>query len=440
VNNQARIGLSREYNLTKNKLFKNISWLFFDKIIRILGGFFVGIWVARYLGPGDFGVLNYALAYTALFMIFVNLGLDQIIIREIVKNPKLTFYLLGTAFGLKSAGALIAITLIAVSLFFVEMNALTKIVVMVIATGFIFQSLDVIDFYYQSQVLSKYVVIARNSAFILSSLLKVYFIVYEYSVVYFALSNIADMFLIAVFLITIYKKTGYEIKQWRFSKKIAVRLFKFSWPLAISAFLISVHMKIDQVMIGSMLDTEQVGIYSIAVRLSEFWYFIPAIIISTLMPYFVNLREVNQKLYNGRLMQLYSLMFWMGVSVGIFVMFFGEDIIRLLFGEAYIGSYEALVFNIWNGIFVSQAIARGIWMISENLQKYRLYNNLIVVNINIITNIILIPRIGITGAAIATLLTQASGTWVFSFLWKPLRASTWAMIKSVNPIYLVRRY
>ena len=424
--------------MTKNKLFKNISWLFYDKIIRILGGLLVGIWVARYLGPGDFGVLNYALAYTALFMIFANLGLNQIIIREIVKKPKLTPYLLGTAFGVKLAGGLVAITLIAVSLFFMEMNALTKIVVMVIAASYIFQSLDVIDFYYQSQVLSKYVVIARNSAFILSILLKVYFIVYEYSVVYFALSNIADMFLTSVFLITIYKKTGYEIKQWRFSKKIAVRLLKFSWPLAISVFLISIHMKIDQVMIGNMLNTKQVGVYSIAVRLSEFWYFIPAIIISTLMPYFVNLREANQKLYHGRLMQLYSLMFWMGVSVGIFALFFCEDIIRLLFGEAYTGAYSALVFNIWNGIFISQAIARGIWMISENLQKYRLYNNLIVVNINIVTNIILIPKIGITGAAIATLLTQALGTWVVSFLWKPLRASTWGMIKSANPMYLIR--
>jgi O-antigen/teichoic acid export membrane protein len=424
--------------LTKNKLFKNISWLFYDKIIRILGGLLVGIWVARYLGPGDFGVLNYALAYTALFKIFANLGLDQIIIREIVKKPKLTPYLLGTAFGVKLAGGLVAITLIAVSLFFMEMNALAKIVIMVIAAGFIFQSLDVIDFYYQSRILSKYVVIARNSAFILHTLLKVYFIVYEYSVVYFALSNIAYMFLTSVFLITIYKKNGYEIKQWRFSKKIAVRLLKFSWPLAISVFLISIHMKIDQVMIGNMLNTKQVGVYSIAVRLSEFWYFIPAIIISTLMPYFVNLREANQKLYHGRLMQLYSLMFWMGVSVGIFALFFCEDIIRLLFGEAYTGAYSALVFNMWNGIFISQAIARGIWMISENLQKYRLYNNLIVVNINIITNIILIPKIGITGAAIATLLTQALGTWVVSFLWKPLRASTWGMIKSANPMYLIR--
>jgi len=130
------------------------------------------------------------------------------------------------------------------------------------------------------------------------------------------------------------------------------------------------------------------------------------------------------------------LMFWIGVCAGIITLFFGQKIILLLFGEAYRNSFWALVYNIWNGIFISQATARGIWMVSEDLQKYRLYNNIIVVILNIILNIILIPRVGIAGAAIATFFTQFLGTWVISFLWEPLRNSNLAMIKSVNPIYL----
>ena len=102
--------------MTKSKFLKNISWLFFDKIIRIFGGLVVGIWVARYLGPNDFGVLNYALAYITFFMLFVKLGLDQIVIREIVKRPKLTNYLLGTAFGLKLIGSIVAILSVYLSL------------------------------------------------------------------------------------------------------------------------------------------------------------------------------------------------------------------------------------------------------------------------------------------------------------------------------------
>lgn len=423
--------------MTKSKFLKNISWLFFDKIIRIFGGLVVGIWVARYLGPNDFGVLNYALAYITFFMLFVKLGLDQIVIREIVKRPKLTNYLLGTAFGLKLIGSIVAILSVYLSLLFVDMDHITRVIILIISVGFILQSIDVIDYFYQSQVLSRYVVIARNSAFILSSLLKIYFIVYEYSVVYFALAYVIDLVLSGIFLVLIYKKTGHLVSNWRFSGKKAIIFLKFSWPLALSTFLITIYMKIDQVMIGNMLDIEQVGIYSVAVRLAEFWIFIPGILASTLMPYFINLRETNSQLYHYRLMQLYSLMFWMGVFVGIVTIIFGEDIIRLLFGKAYINAYAALVFNIWNGIFISQSIARSIWMIGENMQIYRLYNNIIAVILNVSMNILLIPKLGITGAALATFATQALGTWLFSFFWKPLRASTWGMIKAINPMYII---
>jgi len=425
--------------LTKNKLLKNISWLFFDKIIRILGGLFVGIWVARYLGPSDFGLLNYSLAYTGLFILFVNLGLDQIVIREIVKKSKLTYYILGTAFWLKVMGSVVAIISIYISLQFVEMDSITKIIILILSMGFIVQSVDVIDYFYQSQILSKYVVIARNSAFIFSSLLKVFLILQKYSVVYFAIAGIIDVILVAFFLFLIYEKTGGKLLQWRFSKKIAIRLLKFSWPLALSIFLISLHLKIDQVMIGNMLDIEQVGIYSIAVKLAEFWIFIPSILVSTLMPYFVNLRDTNNELYYYRLSQLYSLLFWMGVFVGGVTLIFGKDIIKLLYGEAYIDAYLALVINIWNGVFISQAIARGIWMINENLQIYRVYNNVLSVATNIILNIILIPKYGISGAAVSSILSIGVGTWIYPLLFAPMRNSTVMMIMSIVPINLIIR-
>ena len=423
--------------MTKNKLLKNISWLFFEKIIRILTGLFLGIWIARYLGPNDFGVLNYALAYTGLFVLFVNLGLDQIIVREIVKKPKLTNYMLGTAFVLKLSGSIVAIVSIYISLLFIETDSISKIIIFILSIGFILQSVDVIDYFYQSQVLSKYVVIARNSAFILSSLVKIYLILHGYSVAYFAIAGVLDLALASLFLLLIYMKTGGRLLQWKYSSKIAIRLLMFSWPLALSSFLISIYMRIDQVMIGNMLDAEQVGIYSVAVRLSEFWLFIPAIIISTLMPYFINLREVNNELYYYRLIQLYSFMFWMGIFVSIATFVFGKDIIILLFGEAYASAYPALVLNIWSGMAISQGLARGIWLIGEDLQKYRLYNNIMGVILNIGLNLLLIPKYGIQGAAVTTLLTQSLGPWVFSCFWKPLRKSTWTMIKAMNPIYLI---
>lgn len=420
----------------KNIIYQNIIWLFFDKILRILGGLFIGIWLARYLGPNDFGTLSYAMAFTGFFLVFVKLGFDQIIIREIVRKPKLTPYFLGTAFGLKLVGSIVALLAVYLSMIYIEMDGLKKTIIFIISAGFIFQAIDVVDYFYQAKVLSKYIVITRNIAFIFSSALKVYFILNEYSVAYFALASVIEIMLAGMLFIIIYKRTGGYINQWRYSHKIAMRLLKFSWPIALSTFLISIHLKIDQVMIGEMLNTEQVGIYSVAVRLAEFWMFMPVILVSTLLPYFINLREQNKGLYHYRLMQLYSLIFWMGICVGLITIIFGQDLIKLLFGVSYIGAYEALVFNIWAGVFMAQSAAKGIWVISENKQLYRVIANMIAIIINISLNVILIPKYGISGAAAATLITRFSNNWVTPIFIPIYRENTIISIKSINPFYV----
>ena len=422
----------------KKRILKNISWLFFDKIIRIFGSLVVGIWVARYLGPEQFGILNYAIAFITFFSLFANLGLRTIVIRELTKYPERKFELLGTTFILKLVGTLFSLLVIYIVISHVKSdNLLIQKVVLIIGAIYFFQVFDTINYFYQAKILSKYEVIAKDSAFIIVSFIKIYLIIYDYELVYFAYANLFDSFLATCFILLIYLTQGNNLKNWKFDFSIAKELLKYSWPLAATTLLVTIHMRVDQLMIDYYLDIEQLGIYTVAVRLSEFWYFIPSIISNTLMPYFVQLRERDNRAYFSRLMQLYSIMFWFGVSVGVFVIFLGQEMIIILFGEAYKNAYSALVLNIWSGIFVSQALARSIWMISENLQKYRLYNNIVAVNINIIGNMLLIPILGIGGAALSTLLTQLLGTWMFSFLWKPLRQSTFAMIKSINPLYLL---
>ena len=427
--------------MSKTKILSNISWLFFDKIIRILGGLIIGIWVARYLGPEQFGILNYGMAFVAMFSFLPNLGFNLIVVRDVTKYPEKTNKILGSSLVLKLLGSSLAVVLIVlIVLNLNKTDALVKYVIILFSIGFIFQAFDVIDFFYQSQMLSKYVVFSRNITFIIINGIKIFLILNEYDLIWFVITATFGFFLDALFLIITYTKTHKSVLNWRFDKDMGFELMKNSWPLMFSAFLISVHMKIDQVMIGNILDTKQVGIYSVAVRLAEFWYFIPSIIISTLMPYFVELRENNNELYYFRLTQLYSLMFWMGVGVGVFVIFFGKDIIRVFFGSDYAGAYEALIFNIWAGIFVAQSLAKGIWVISENLQLYRIVANLIAVLINVSLNIILIPIYGISGAAIATLFTRFLNNWITPVLLiKPYRENTIISIKSINPFYVYSR-
>jgi O-antigen/teichoic acid export membrane protein len=202
----------------------NFNWLLLERLIQIFGGLFISVWVARYLGPGDYGILNYAIAYTGLYLLLVKLGLDEVVVRELVAHPECTNQCLGTAFALKLAGAIIAIFLIALSLYFMAISNISKVVILITAAGFIFQSVDVIDYFYQSKVMSKYSMMARNSAFIVVLLIKSYLIVAGFSILYFALANLILFILTFIFLIYIYLRNGYSVLAWRYSPTLAKKI------------------------------------------------------------------------------------------------------------------------------------------------------------------------------------------------------------------------
>lgn len=424
----------------KARLLANLNWLFADKILRIAGGLAIGIWVARYLGPEQFGALNYALAFVALFGTVAKLGIDQIAVRDITRSPDREGAILGSVFVLKLAASLIALTMVIPAAWFAGNEDLSfTIIVAVIAVGMLFNTLDACEIYYQAHILSRNVVVARGSAFLIFSGVRVAMILTGQPVIYFAAAATAELAIGSVLLAWLYWRKNNTAQKWYFDRQVLLSLLKDGWPLIVSSALIVIHTRIDQVMIGQMLGNTDVGIYSAAVRLSESWLFIPTIIVQTVTPYFVTLRETNLPFYQARLLQLYSIMFWLGALTGTFTVLFGEFFIVALFGEHFRAAYWPLVLTIWTGIFISQAVARGIWMIGENMQGYRLTNNLIAVPMNIALNWLLIPIHGVIGASIASLISIGISTWVIPFLFKPMRASNGQLLRSINPKYLLVR-
>jgi O-antigen/teichoic acid export membrane protein len=424
----------------KAKLLANLNWLVADKILRLVGGLFIGVWVARYLGPELFGVLNYALAFVALFGTVAKLGIDQIAVRDLTRFPEREEKILGTVLCLKLVVSLIVLMLVIPTAWIAQDGDLSfTVLVSVIAVGMIFNALDAYDIYYQAHILSRYVVLARSTAFIVFSAVRVALILGEYPVAYFAASATLELALGGGILVWLYKRKRESMPKWYFDRGIMTSLLRDGWPLIISSALIVIHTRIDQVMIGQMLGNVDVGIYSVAIRLSDTWLFLPMLIVQTVTPYVMKLRESNPMYYQARLLQLYSLMFWLGVLAGILTILFGKLFIALLFGEQYKAAYFPLVLTIWTGIFISQGVARGIWMISENMQGYRLVNNLIAVPMNIALNWYLIPKYGIVGASIASLASIGLGTWFVPFLFRAMRASNRQMLLSINPRFLFAR-
>lgn len=421
------------------KYFANTSWLMGERIFRMGVALFVGVYVARYLGPERFGLLSYASSFVGLFTALATLGLDGIMVRELVKTPERRDELLGTAFWLKAGGAILMWTGIGAVIPFIKNDIETNILIAIIAFGTIFQAFNVIDFNYQAEVKSRYVVWIQVVQLVVSSTVKLVLIWITAPLVWFACVFLLDAVVHAVGLTAMYLRNTGKIWYWECRWRVAKELLRDSWPLILSGMVISIYMKIDQVMIKEMLDVEQVGLYAAAVRLSEAWYFIPMAITSSVFPAIINAKKQSEELYYQRLQKLYDLMVWLAVAIALPTTFLAPWVIRVLYGKAFLPAAGVLSIHIWAGVFVFLGVACSKWFIVENYIKKNFYRTFIGMVTNIILNLILIPLCGIYGAAIATLLGQMTANYIYDIFDKQTHPSLKLKKNALNPLYLIKR-
>lgn len=421
------------------KILNNTAWLFFDKIWRLGVGLIVGVWVARYLGPDQFGLWNYTLAFTALFGAFATLGLDSIVVRELVKYPERQNSIMGSAFRLKLVGGILAMlcTLLAISV--VRTNdQLVRILVALSAAGFIFQSLNVIDYYFQAKVKSRYTVYATNGAFSLITLVKIVLVLKAAPLVAFAWAGLAEVMLTTCFLYLAFRLTRQNMLAWHYDAGTAKALLKDSWPLIFSGLAVAVFMKIDQIMLEELLDSHAVGIYSAATRISEVWYFLGTIFVNSASPTIYSAKAISQEKYAANLQRIFDLMVMLSMAIIVPLSLCAPLVVNLLYGAAYAEAAKVLTVHIWATLFVFTGIAQGVFWIAENLQKFALVLTFSAAAINIIMNFVLIPRLGATGAALATLISYGIPTILMPYILKQTRPVFFAFLKALNIFRYIR--
>lgn len=417
------------------KYFHNTSWMFAEQMLRMVAGLFVGIWVARYLGPEQFGIFSYALAFTSLFSGVAKLGLDSLVVRDLVNEPEKRDVYLGTAFWLKLAGAFITLAFIAFATLFTSNDHTTNVYIFIIASGTVFQSFEVVDFYFQSQVLSKFVSICKLTQLLVSSAFKLYFIFTGADLFWFVVVSLIDQSTLALSLCIAYyyQKLGGFYRY--FDMSVAKQLLKNSWPLILSGLAVTVYMRIDQVMIKEMLGEREVGLYSVAVRLSEVWYFIPVIITNSLFPAIANAKKISHKLYYQRLQRLTTLMTWLAIAITLPMIYLADSIVSLLYGHNYQEAGAVLVIHIWGAVFIFLGIASGVFFTVENQTNKSLYRTLLGGISNVLLNLVLIPHYGINGAAMATVLSQCISNFLLDFFDTSLKQLILIKIKALFPVY-----
>ena len=398
-----------------SQLVDNTSWLMFDRVLRMGVGLVIGIWVARYLGPSQFGTYNYALALVALFGSVATLGLDGVVVREIVRSPASRHEVLGTAFLLRlAAGALSALLVVATVRLLRPGDPLTQSLVAILSLGAVFQALDAIDYWFQSQVQSKYSVWARNSAFLVLAAVRVVLLLTGAPLVAFVWAALGEIALGSIGLLLIYRWRGFRVSEWTASRGRAVSLLRASWPQVLGGMAILIYMKIDQVMLGEMIGEESVGVYAAAVRVSEVWYFVPAAIVSTMMPSLIQAQRTNPPLFWRRTSQLLRIMALLAYCIAIPLTFLAAPLVRLLYGSGYSPAAPILAVHVWAALFVFMGVAQGPWFLAQDLLKVALLRTVAGAVANVGLNLVLIPQYGGMGAAWATVASYAVSAFLMN--------------------------
>lgn len=419
------------------KIVDNMGWLFFDKVLRMGVGLLVGVWVARYLGPEQFGLFSFASAFVGMFGAVAGLGLQSIVVRDIVRDPACKEETLGTAAVLQLLAGLLAYGCVLGAIFMLRPeDTLAKLLVAILGSIMLFRFSDVALYWFESQVLSKYIVWVQNGCFLIFASIKVGLIVSNAPLLAFAWATAAEALIVALLIFFMLGLRGPKLQQLRFSLLRAKTLLVDSWPLLLSGMATMVYMKIDQIMLGQMLGDDAVGIYSAAVRISEVWYFIPMMIVASVFPAILEAKKRDETQYIQRLQRLYDFMVWLSVAIALPMTFLSTPIVVALFGSAYAESGPVLAIHIWASVFVFLGVASSQWFVAENRQILSFQRTVLGAVINMALNYILIPKFGVLGAAYATVLAQASVCLFYDLLQKETRPMFVMKLKSFNPMYV----
>lgn len=416
--------------ILRNRTVKNAGWLIGGRLVNKLLALLVGILTARYLGPGNYGLIDYAAAYVTFFASLCNLGINSVIIKVLADHPEEEGTVIGTTLVLRAVSSFLsAIMMVGIVMVIDRGEPVTIVVVALSSIGLLFQVLDTLKQWFQSRLQSKYAAIATTISYAIMSGYKLVLLMTGKSVEWFALATSVEYLGISVLLYIAYKRNGGP--KFAFSRNMARELLKTSSSFIVSGLMVSVYATTDKLMLKQLMDDASVGYYGLAVTLSGTWGFLLQAVIDSVYPSVINAHSQSAEAFARRNRQLYALVLYAAGSISLIVCLLADPIVRILYGAAYLPAVAPLRIVVWYTAFSYLGVARNAWMVCENCQKYLqlLYTSAAV--INVVLNWILIPVWGGAGAALASLVTQMSTTVLLPALIKPLRPNAQMMLDAL---------
>jgi O-antigen/teichoic acid export membrane protein len=396
--------------------------------------FLVAVVVARYLGPEDFGILSYALSLTSLIAVAGHMGLVGLVVRELVKRPECCSEILGTVCGLKFFGVSVGYALLVIYAFVYETLGSSEFILILLLglTLFLVPFNVVIDSWFQSRVQAKYKAIASLISMVLTSLLKVAFVGMGGTLIAFGFANLLQPILVAAILMFLFHRTAeVSLLSWRFRWTQAQSLLARGAPIFLASFFATIYLRVDLIMLRWFVGPEEVGLYAVASRLSEVWYFLPSAVVVSVFPRLIQLRKSDPDRFQARFQQLFDILFMAALAIALIFTFLSTPLIKLFFGADYGPSAPILSIHVWAGIFIFMRAGFSKWILIEDALWLSLITQAAGAVVNVGLNVLFIPSYGGVGAAWATLISYAVASYFALFFHRKSRGVFMMMTKAI---------
>jgi len=417
---------------TVQRSLDNAFWLLADQVVRMGAGLLVGVWLARYLGPEKYGWLSYATAVVGTVTSFTTLGVNAVVVRELAKTPADTDRWMGAAFFLKAAGAAAGF-LICVGVAWLQPapSASTRPLIVIVALGMLFQTLDVIDLLFQARGDSRVSAWVRIAACVLASLLKAGLILGGAGLPALAAAGVLEIAFCGAGWFWAARRSGLRAGHWPVEFGRVRGLLHESWPLALSGLAVYTQAYADQLVIAHDLGGEELGQYAVAMRLISTFAFVPMVVYTVASPEITRAKRDNPVLYRKRMYDLYRLMNLLFLATAIPIFLGGTFAVKLLFGAAYGPASGLLPWLAFRLLFTNFGVARSVFITNEGLFRFGLVTAVAGAVTNIALNLWLVPAWGARGAIASSLVSFAVTIFALEAAQPAARANLRQMARAV---------
>ena len=419
----------------RNKVINNTVWIVGCKIVQSVLQLVINMLSARYLGPSNYGLINYASSIAAFCIPIMQLGMRSTLVKEIVDRPEKEGQTMGTAIGMSVISSILCI--IGITTFTVIANGdekTTVIVCLLYSTSLIFQALEMVQYWFQAKLISKYTSLTMLFAYIVVSIYKTILLITRRNIYWFTVAQVIDFFIIAVVLLFIYKRVGGQ--KLTFSFKRGRELLSKSRYYIISGMMVTIFAQTDKIMLKFMVGDSGVGQYSAAVASAGLTGFIFAAIIDSFRPSIIESKKAGSTNYGKKVGILSAIIIYLSLLQSLGMTLFSDLIVYILYGADYAQSAGILMVLVWYTTFSYMGSVRNIWILAEEKHKYLWIINMSGALGNIALNLALIPIWGVQGAAIASLVTQIFTNFIIGFIMPPIRDFNKLMLKGLNPSFV----